>query len=77
MPRLFTDGTRRNRFDSDAETLPFPIGGVFGRPTQTEEHLEDVTFTLARMTEEIDRLRASVDGVLNLPPSNRWGPRAA
>ena len=77
MPRLFTDGTRRNRFESDAESLPFPVGGVFGRPTQSEEHFEDVTYSLEGMKQEIDRLRGSVEGVLNLPLTDSWGPKAA
>jgi hypothetical protein len=77
MPRFVTDGARRNRFDSDAESLPFPVGGVFGRPTQSEEHFEEVTYTLERMKQEIDRLRGSVDSALNLPLTDSWGPKAA
>lgn len=35
MPRLVTDGNAPSRFESDAESLHFPEGGVFGPPAPT------------------------------------------
>lgn len=81
MPRMTTTGIRFNRLDSDAETLRFPEGGVFGRHQQPENRFRiglpdvgnEITRTIARMQEQINRLRDEVDHGL----SDSWPPKAA
>lgn len=81
MPRTTTTGIRINRLDSDAETLHFPEGGVFGRNQKPENRFRiglpdvanEVTRTLARMQDQINRIRDDVHNNL----SDSWPPKAA
>lgn len=85
MPRTTTTGVRFNRLDSDAETLRFPEGGVFGRGRQPENRFRigvpdvsnEITRTLARMQDQINRIRDEVDPSGNHDLHDSWPPKAA
>lgn len=80
MPRMTTT-VYFDRLDSDAETLRFPEGGVHGRTQQPQNRFRiglpevgnEITRTLAKMQEQINRLRDEVDHGL----SDSWPPKAA
>lgn len=81
MPRMMHTGVFFNRLDSDAETLRFPEGGVHGKGPTPENRFRigipqvgnEISRTIARMQEQINRLREEVDGGL----SDSWPPKAA
>ncbi len=55
-----TSGTRpHERLDSDRESLPFPAGGVFGRPAEHDTKLD--TTIADDILETIDRMKAGLD----------------
>lgn len=84
MSRLVLRGSRALRFDSDADTLPFPAGGVHaispgGRREPGSSGLpEQLELTFERMLRQIDALRDGVEGLtLHFPPPLAWRPPAA
>lgn len=86
MPRLHPGSTASNRFDSDAEVLPFPEGGVFGRPikrgfteTPVGDAAREAELTIERIQRQFDSLRNQVDEVIFHLPNRAlaWRPPAA
>lgn len=83
MPRLMTQGVRFERFESDCDVLRFPQGGVHAasaRPATENrfrigvpDAVSEVTRTLARMQEQLNRLRDEVGTSL----TETWPPKAA
>jgi hypothetical protein len=83
LPRLITSASSLGRIDSDAESLPFPAGGVFGTtPRRNPFRIgvpsvsNEITRTLARMQDQINRLRDEVESS-DSPLSDTWPPKAA
>lgn len=86
MPRLHPGSAQSKRFESDADTLPFPEGGVFGRPvargfseTPISDASREAELTIERIQRQFDALRAQVDEVIFHIPSRAvaWRPPAA
>ncbi len=85
MPRLTTTSIHSERLDSDAEALHFPRGGVFGlrRPPENRfrigvpDAVNEVTRTLMRMQDQINRLREQVDQTAENYLADTWPPKAA
>lgn len=85
MPRLTTRGVCFSRFESDAETLRFPKGGVYGAEHRAENPFRigvpdvanELTRTLSRMQDEINRLRDEVEHSAHFNLSDSWPPKAA
>lgn len=78
MLRLTRKTPRLVRFESNAETLRFPEGGVFG-PSSSGSLAEgdEVAAAIHRMRIQLDDLRRDVDVVMHLPRGDTWRPRAA
>ena len=92
MPRLQPSGRTIKRLDSDADALPFPEGGVFGR-ARGERHvidsrrvpappfgdsIRDAEMTIERIGRQFDSLKTQVEEVIfHLPRDPGWRPHAA
>lgn len=85
MARLFSKGSAKSRFESDAEVLHFPKGGVFALPSEKAHTnrmtCSDISVEIERALSiaqgHMDRLRNEVDDALRLPLADTWPPRAA
>ncbi|GAB4549817.1 MAG: hypothetical protein Tsb0013_11290 [Phycisphaerales bacterium] len=82
-----------SRFESDADTLPFPVGGVFG-PIQVDPHtsaasdtdpwdamdtLHAIEHVIDRMQGQLDELESDVEDVIAHIGDDKddWHPSAA
>jgi len=71
-----------SRFESDADTLPFPEGGVFGRKpavlsSRSAPTMHEAELVIARLQSQFDALTSQLDEVMRLPSRNDWQPPAA
>lgn len=81
MPRLRPGSAPSHRLDSDADVLPFPEGGVFGKPAQREpvrDAAREAELTIERLQRQFDSLRQQVENVVfHLPTDPTWRNPAA
>jgi hypothetical protein len=86
----FEPGDTFDRFDSDREALPFPMGGVFGpiRPSdrpqpsgvwRTDDVINAIETTIDSMQAKLDELEDDVEAVIGTigTSDDDWNPRAA